>query len=122
MDINEEKQKLYQLEEEQKKQSLELKQKLMLLRNKDINSIAAYNKKIEAKRRELDEINTQICSIFGHEFTEWEEKEDRYLDRSWYYDRHCTICGKQEHTYTEPDEYITRGNNGITLHIRGNIK
>lgn len=119
MNVNEEKQKLQQLEEQRQQQLSNLRQNLMMLRGKIIKSIASYNKKIVLKQDELSEVNNQICLIFGHDFTPWEEHEDKYLDRSWYYDRQCMICGKEEKIDNPPIEYIIKDNKGkVHVHKR----
>ncbi len=86
----------------------ELKKYLFNLRKKTQNQINNYNKKEKIKQKKLTEINKQICLAYGHNFTPWEEKEDKYLDRSWYYTRICQICGKMENSEDEPKDYAPK--------------
>lgn len=117
MNINEESERISEAQKKLELETLELKRKLFKIRSGTINSIKSYSNKIDKKRKELDDINEQICEIFGHTFTSWEEHEDKYLDRSWYYTRKCEICGKEERLEDTPDEYVTRDAKTGTLHL-----
>lgn len=112
MNIEEEKEKLAQLDKEREIKLAELRSKLITLREEIIESIAKYSNMIDSKKQELKDINNQMCSIFGHEFTAWEEKESRFVDRDWYYERHCLVCGKSEQTTVTPEEYISKDQHG----------
>lgn len=69
---------------------------LFKLRDKVTKQIQKENIKINELESNLFDLNKTICKYMGHTFTPWEEKADKYLDRSWYYERQCTICGKKE--------------------------
>lgn len=53
---------------------------------------------------ETKDINEGICQIQGHSYTDWEEHEG-FLDRTWYYTRKCTICGKKEQIDSMPEDF-----------------
>lgn len=82
-------------------------------RKKYINSkIKDYKMKLDALYSLLEIVNEDICKVQGHSFTMWEENADRFLDRSWYYERQCSICGKKEIITEEPDNYVWKDESG----------
>lgn len=108
MNINEELSQLEIQRQITEKTKSDLKEKMLKLRKKTQNSITSYNTRIALKNEELDKINEFICLNFGHEFTPFEEKEDKHVDRMYYYERECGICGKIEIERNQPANYITK--------------
>lgn len=89
---------------EEEKQKQDAINELLKLRKKTIKLIDSANKLLSKRQRQLQEINKGICQIQGHTYTNWEEHEG-ILDRTWYYTRECTICGKKERSEYEPEEF-----------------
>ena len=89
---------------EEEKQKQETINQLLKLRKKTIKLIDLANKTLSKRQQQLQEINEGICQIQGHTFTNWEEHEG-FVDRSWYYTRKCTICGKKERSEYEPEGF-----------------
>ena len=97
-------QKVDSIKSEEEKQRQETINQLLKLRKKTIRLIDLANKTLSKRQQQLKEINEGICQIQGHTFTNWEEHEG-FVDRSWYYTRKCTICGKKERSDYEPEDY-----------------
>ena len=89
---------------EEKKQKQETIKQLLKLRKRAIRLIDSANKTLSKRQNELKDINEGICQIQGHSYTDWEEHEG-FLDRTWYYTRECTICGKKEQVGTMPEDF-----------------
>ena len=96
--------KVDSIRSEEEKQKQETINQLLKLRNKTIKLIDSTNRLLLKRQRQLQEVNKGICQIQGHTFTDWEEHEG-FVDRSWYYTRKCTICGKKERSEYEPEEF-----------------
>lgn len=86
-------------------EKLEYLEKFKIIKEKILNEIKNYQDKIRHLNEALEEINITLCKANGHTFTMWEEKENLFLDRDYYYERECTVCGKKEQITTEPNEY-----------------
>ena len=97
-------QKVDSIKSEEEKQRQETINQLLKLRKKTIRLIDLANKTLSKRQQQLKEINEGICQIQGHTFTNWEEHEG-FVERSWYYTRKCTICGKKERSDYEPEEF-----------------
>lgn len=97
-------QKVDSIKSEKEKQRQETIIQLLKLRKKTIKLIDLANKTLSKRQQQLQEINEGICQIQGHIYTNWEEHEG-FVDRSWYYTRKCTICGKKERSDYEPEDY-----------------
>ncbi len=102
--VNECVQKVDSIKSEEEKQRQETINQLLKLRKKTIRLIDLANKTLSKRQQQLKEINEGICQIQGHTFTNWEEHEG-FVERSWYYTRKCTICGKKERSDYEPEDY-----------------
>ena len=96
--------KVDSIKSEEEKQRQETINQLLKLRRKTIKLIDSANKTLSKRQSELHEINEGICQMQGHNYTDWEEHEG-ILDRSWYYTRECTICGKKEQVDTMPKDF-----------------
>lgn len=96
--------KVDSIRSEEEKQKQEIINQLLKLRKKTIRLIDLANKTLNKRQQQLQEINKGICQIQGHTFTNWEEHEG-ILDRTWYYTRKCTICGKKERSEYEPEGF-----------------
>ena len=96
--------KVDSIKSEEEKQWQETINQLLKLRRKTIKLIDSANKTLSKRQSELHEINEGICQMQGHNYTDWEEHEG-ILDRSWYYTRECTICGKKEQVDTMPKDF-----------------
>lgn len=97
--------KVDSIKSEEKKQRQETIEQLLKLRKRTIKLINSAHKTLSKRRNELKTINEGICQIQGHSYTDWEEHEGIFLDRTWYYTRECTICGKKEQVDTMPNDF-----------------
>ena len=79
----------------------ELIEKLMALRKLNYAKLKKYEEELLQCKREVEEINTQICLINGHTFSDWKQKQNPNLDKNCYLERKCEICGKVERNYNE---------------------
>lgn len=102
--VNECAQKVDSIRNEEEMQRKETINQLLKLRRKTIKLIDLTNRTLSKRQQQLKEINEGICQIQGHTFSNWEEHEG-IIDRSWYYTRECTICGKKEQSDYEPENY-----------------
>ena len=96
--------KVDSIRSEEEKQKQETINQLLKLRKKTIKLIDLANKTLSKRQQQLQEVNKGICQLQGHTFTNWEEHEG-ILDRTWYYTRECTICGKKERSEYEPEGF-----------------
>ena len=96
--------KVDNIKTEEEKQKQDAINELLKLRNKTIKLIDSTNRLLLKRQRQLQEVNKGICQLQGHTFTDWEEHEG-FVERSWYYTRKCTICGKKERSEYEPEGF-----------------
>ena len=84
----------------------------MNLRKELTDEINGYQKKVLLKQKELREVNEQMCSTFGHEFTPWEGISDPYYARPYCYERICITCGKKDRIFRE--QYMALEDKGLS--------
>lgn len=92
-------------DEEDKRETIETLHKMKDLATTTTTELASV---LSEYRAILNKVNSTICELEGHSFGDWEEHERLYLDRSYYYDRICSVCGRKETTHEEPNEYVVQ--------------
>lgn len=68
--------------------------------------ISKLSLEIELLNKKLNEVNNNICSIAGHDYSAWKYEYEPRHEISYRYVKTCKCCGHTVKTYTRPKDYV----------------